>query len=254
MTIARRLARPGFRGAPSTGLLVAVSLIAIGCGRQEADATRGATLADHAKESRGQESSSSPQQSAAQPRARIPTKRPQDWKPSDGRARDARMTIPRLGIENLEVRTYVGRTDDAAGHAIQNLGIAASPTGSEGGTGPGGVGNYQVTGHRTSSTRVFEFLPRLVEGDRIRVRTDSTLYVYAVTATRITSFRSKRSLREQRAPVPGRPGAHPTQAKITISTCRTQEDHAEGNYWSDEFDNPEHRIDKIGVLVKTRPN
>ena len=40
---------------------------------------------------------------------------------------------------------------------------------------------------------------------------------------------------------------------ITLSTCRTQEDHAEGNYWSDRFGNPEHRIDKIGELVAIRP-
>ena len=173
--------------------------------------------------------------------------------PSDGRPRDARMSIPELGIENLEVRTYVGSTDDAAGHAIQNAGIVASPTGADGGVGPGGVGNYQVTGHRTSSTRIFEFLPDLAKGDLIRVRSGGTIYVYRVQTTRITSFRSEQSLREQRAAVPGRPGVRPTRAKITLSTCRTQEDHAEGNYWSDEFDNPEHRIDKIGVLVRTLP-
>ena len=40
---------------------------------------------------------------------------------------------------------------------------------------------------------------------------------------------------------------------ITLSTCRTPEDHAEGNFWSDRFDNPEHRIDKIGVLVEITP-
>lgn len=172
--------------------------------------------------------------------------------PSDGRARDALMSIPALDIRDLEVQTYVGRTDDAAGHAIQNTGIVASPTGPEGGTGPGGVGNYQVTGHRTSSTRIFEFLPDLGRGDRITVRSGGVRYVYEVRRTRITSFREPASLREQRAAVPGRPGVEPTRAMITLSTCRTQEDHAEGNYWSDEFDNPEHRIDKIGVLVRTR--
>jgi len=31
------------------------------------------------------------------------------------------------------------------------------------------------------------------------------------------------------------------------------EDHATGNYWADEFDNPEHGIERIGVLVTTRP-
>ncbi len=40
---------------------------------------------------------------------------------------------------------------------------------------------------------------------------------------------------------------------ITLSTCATQEDHAVGNYWSDEFKNPEHRIDKIGVLRSISP-
>jgi sortase A len=40
---------------------------------------------------------------------------------------------------------------------------------------------------------------------------------------------------------------------ITLSTCRTPEDHAEGNYWSDRFGNPEHRIDKIGKLVAVGP-
>ena len=69
--------------------------------------------------------------------------------------------------------------------------------------------------------------------------------------TRETSFRSPRSLAEQRAAVPGRPGAVPSRAYITLSTCATQEDHAAGNYWADQFDNPEHRIDKIGVLVRT---
>lgn len=182
-----------------------------------------------------------------------PDPAPPPYVVSDGRPRDARMSIPRLGITDLEVRTYVGFTDDAPGHAIQNTGIAASPSGPRGGTGPGGVGNYQVTGHRTSSTRIFEFLPTLERGDRVLVRAAGTVYVYRVTTTRITSFRSVRSLAEQRAAVPGRPGATPTRAMITISTCRTQEDHAEGNFWSDEFDNPENRIDKIGVLVRSRP-
>lgn len=51
--------------------------------------------------------------------------------------------------------------------------------------------------------------------------------------------------------MPGRPDASPTRAFLTLSTCSTLEDHAEGNYWVDEFKNPEHRIDKIGVLVRT---
>jgi sortase A len=39
---------------------------------------------------------------------------------------------------------------------------------------------------------------------------------------------------------------------VTLSTCATPEDHADGNYWTDALGNPEHRIDKVGVLVAVR--
>lgn len=171
---------------------------------------------------------------------------------SDGRPRDALLSIPALGLRDLPVIAYRGYTDDAPGTEIQDRGRAASPYGPRGGVGPGGVGNYQVTAHRTSSTRAFEFLPDLRRGDRVVVRAGRIEHVYRITTTRETSFRSARSLREQRAAVPGHPGMTPTRAMITLSTCATREDHAAGNYWADAFDNPEHRIDKIGVLVASR--
>ncbi len=76
--------------------------------------------------------------------------------------------------------------------------------------------------------------------------------VYRITRTRTTSFRSPASLARQRAPVPGRPGAKAVRPMLTLSTCATPEDHAAGNFWADEFDNPEHRIEKIGVLERVR--
>ena len=172
---------------------------------------------------------------------------------SDGRPMRGELSIPAIGVTDLEVVPYRGRTDDAPGTEIQNGGVAASPYGPRGGTGPGGIGNYQVTAHRLSSSQAFLRLPELRRGDRVRVRTEEATYVYRISGTRETSFRSEASLRAQRAPVPGKPGQEPTRAMITLSTCATPEDHAAGNYWSDEFDNPEHRIDKIGVLVATRP-
>ena len=171
---------------------------------------------------------------------------------SDGEPRRALLTIPELELRGLAVVPYRGHTDDAPGTAIQDRGLAATPHGPRGGVGPGGVGNYQVTAHRLSSTRAFEFLPRLRRGAEIVVESGGLRHVYRIVATRVTSFRSERSLRQQRAAVPGRPGREPTRAMITLSTCATVEDHAAGNYWSDRFHNPEHRIDKIGVLVGTR--
>ncbi|MFG2234041.1 sortase domain-bontaining protein [Streptomyces sp. NPDC048723] len=163
------------------------------------------------------------------------------------------LSIPAAGISGLRVVPYEGTTDDIPGTRIQDLGVAASPYGKRGGVGPGQVGNFLVTAHRMSAGGPLGDLPTVEEGDTVLVTVGEVVYTYEITATRKTSFRSERSLSEQRAAVPGAPGAAPTQAMITISTCATPEDHAEGNFWSDAQGNPEHRIDKIGVLRKTSP-
>lgn len=163
------------------------------------------------------------------------------------------LTIPRLGLRDHPVIRYRGAPDDAEGTRLQNGGSLASPRGVMGGAASGEIGNYIVTGHRLSSTEPFRYLPSLPDGSRIRIRVGKVEHVYEVRRTRWTSFRSARSLAAQRAPVPGRPGVEATRPMITLSTCATIEDHAAGNYWADEFDNPEHRIDKIGVLVTSRP-
>lgn len=163
------------------------------------------------------------------------------------------LTIPRLGLRDYPVIRYRGSPDDAEGTRLQNDGSLASPRGATGGTAPGEIGNYIVTGHRLSSTEPFRYLPSLPDGSRIWIRVGNVQHVYEVRRTQWTSFRSPKSLAAQRAPVPGRPGVEATRPMITLSTCATIEDHAAGNYWADEFDNPEHRIEKIGVLVASRP-
>jgi sortase A len=163
------------------------------------------------------------------------------------------VTIPALGLRDFPVVRYPGSPDDGPGTALQNADEMASPRGPRGGVGPGEVGNFLVTGHRLTGAAPLRESPSLTSGDRILVRSGETVFVYEVRRSRWTSFRSPASLAAQRAPVPGRPGTEPTRAMLTLSTCATPEDHAAGNYWSDEFDNPEHRIDKIAVLVSTRP-
>ena len=196
-------------------------------------------------------SEASPHPAERPPADDVSSAAPTGPRTSDGHPAAARLHIAALGIRGLRVVPYRGWTDDARGTAIQNGGLAASPHGPRGGVGPGGIGNYQVTAHRLSSTQAFEVLPRLRAGQRVVVETARWRYVYEIRQTRRTSFRSARSLAEQRAAVPGHPGRPPTRAMITLSTCATVEDHAAGNYWADEFDNPEHRIDKVGVLVGT---
>ncbi|MER5932800.1 class E sortase [Streptomyces sp. NPDC002054] len=163
------------------------------------------------------------------------------------------IAIPRIGLDDLSVVPYEGTSDDWAGTRIQNKGFAASPYGDEGGVGPGEIGNYLVTAHRLSAGGPLRDLPALNTGDPVFVTAGGMVHEYRITETRKTSFRSKRSLAEQRAAVPGEPGKKPTKAMITISTCATPEDNASGNFWRDDRGNPEHRIDKIGALVSSRP-
>jgi len=154
--------------------------------------------------------------------------------------------------DNPPVVPYRGSPDDGPGTRIQNGGVAASPFGARGGVGPGQVGNYIVTAHRTTTPAPFADLPSMRPGEHVLIRAGGQALRYRVTETRSTSFRSQRSLARQAAAVPGRPGVTAKRAVITLSTCATPEDHARGNYWADEFGNPEHRIDKIGVLVDVR--
>lgn len=172
---------------------------------------------------------------------------------TDPRTGIAVLAIPAIGVADLDVVPYEGTTDDPPGSRIQDRGVASSPYGEEGGVGPGEVGNYLVTAHRLSAGGVLRELPDLGKGDSVYVTEGGTRYTYEITETRQTSFRSERSLAEQRAEVPGRPGEEPTRAMITISTCATPEDDAAGNFWRDSLGNPEHRIDKVGVLVSERP-
>jgi sortase A len=225
-------------------LALAVAALLTGCAAEPAAETRPRDRASQAA-ARPAEKVSPPAEKANS------APRPTGPRTSDGAPAAARLAIPALDIHGLRVVPYRGWTDDAAGTAIQNRGLAASPHGPRGGVGPGGVGNYQITAHRLSSTRAFEFLPRLRHGQKAVVETARWRHVYEIRQTRRTSFRSPRSLAEQRAAVPGHPGRKATQAMITLSTCATVEDHAAGNFWADEFDNPEHRIDKVGVLVRT---
>ncbi|MEV6167076.1 class E sortase [Streptomyces sp. NPDC051954] len=233
--MARSRARPAFLA----GVGIAVLL---GCSGGEG------TTGD---QTRARESWSPATKSAAPPQ-QSPSAQPAPPKTGDPR-RTASLTIEDIGVEGLRVVPYEGTTDDEPGTRIQNRGLAASPYGERGGVGPGEVGNYLVTAHRLSAGGPLRLLPDLDVGDPVFVTAGGTRYEYEITDTRTTSFRSARSLAEQRAAVPGSPGERPTQAMITVSTCLTPEDNAAGNYWRDDRGNPEHRVDKIGVLTSAQP-
>lgn len=189
-------------------------------------------------------------------RSPSPAPSPTGSKPTGGRTSATTVTmlaIPAIGVRALRVVAYTGTADDKAGTVIQDRGVFASPRGPAGGVGAGEIGNFIVTGHRTTHGRPLGRLPELKNGDHVFVTSNGTVYDYVVNRTMTISFRKPAEKAQQNAAVPGRPGVTPTQPMLTLSTCATPEDHAAGNYWKDALNNPEHRINKIATLVSTRP-
>lgn len=80
---------------------------------------------------------------------------------------------------------------------------------------PGQVGNFAVSGHRTTYGRPFHNIDRLRKGDVIVVETKTDFFVYAVD--RHVLVRPWQV--EVIAPVPQHPGDKPTAALMTMTSC-----------------------------------
>jgi len=101
---------------------------------------------------------------------------------------------------------------------------------------PGQIGNFVVSGHRTTYGAPFNELDRLDPGDEILVDTREARHTYRVTSQDIVEAHDLDVL----APVPGRPGVRPASAFITLSTCHPEYSAAQ-------------RLIVYGVLVNTEP-
>lgn len=115
------------------------------------------------------------------------------------------LRIPRLGRDYVEV-VVAGVTFAA---------LASGPGHYPGTAPPGQVGNFVVSGHRTTHGAPFRHLDRLRVGDPIVVETRDRYYVYDVTRRRIVAPAALGVT----APVPERPGVRPTVASLTLTTC-----------------------------------
>jgi sortase A len=81
--------------------------------------------------------------------------------------------------------------------------------------GPGEVGNFAIAGHRTTYGKPLAEIDTLRAGDRIVVETAAGWTVYAVSGHEIV----RPWQGEVIAPVPGKPGAKPTKAVLTFTSC-----------------------------------
>jgi sortase A len=80
---------------------------------------------------------------------------------------------------------------------------------------PGQVGNFAVAGHRATNGEPLRDIDRLQVGDQVYVETRDTWYVYTLERDQIVWPTDTWVI----APVPGEPGAAPTEPLLTITTC-----------------------------------
>lgn len=113
--------------------------------------------------------------------------------------------IPRFGAD------YARPLIEGTGRPVLALGLGHYV----GTAGPGQVGNFAIAGHRTTYGRPFHDVDLLRDGDRVVVETLATVHVYEVTSREIVRPADVRVI----APVPDDPGAAPTEALLTMTSC-----------------------------------
>ena len=80
---------------------------------------------------------------------------------------------------------------------------------------PGEVGNFAVAGHRATNGEPFAYLDKVHQGDVVVAETQDNWFTYVVDRTKIVSPTSVWVL----DPVPGHPGATPSEPLLTLTTC-----------------------------------
>lgn len=80
---------------------------------------------------------------------------------------------------------------------------------------PGEVGNLAIAGHRTTHGAPFWAIDELEPGDAIVVQTVDGYYTYRMRSSDIV----RPGAVEVVAPVPGQPGAVPTERLLTLTSC-----------------------------------
>ena len=147
----------------------------------------------------------------------------------------ALMRIPRLGADwqepVLEPQGSIISLDDLAQGVVHYKQTAK----------PGEIGNFAVAGHRQTHGQPFRHLEQLRPGDQVIIETRTATYTYVIdndpNSAAATVLPNDVWVLD---PVPGKPGAKPTQAIITLTTCTP--------WWTSTY-----RMIAFGHLTSTVP-
>jgi sortase A len=113
----------------------------------------------------------------------------------------AKLYLPRLGKHWVVVQ------------GVRPVDIRYAPGHYPGTALPGQVGNFAMAGHRTPA--IFWDLDQLRVGDPVVVETSQSWFVYRVARSHVVLPNAVDVV----APVPNQPGAKPTKAMLTLTTC-----------------------------------
>lgn len=124
---------------------------------------------------------------------------------------------PRAGdaFAVLRVPRFGGDFAPVIVEGVSQAALAKGPGHFPGTALPGEPGNFAVAGHRTGWGQPFNKLPELRKGDTIDIEWKRTTYTYRVTHSKVV----EPSDVDVVLPVPGKPGARPDKARITLITC-----------------------------------
>lgn len=114
--------------------------------------------------------------------------------------------IPRFGED---YRKWVMEGSDTS---VLDTGVAGHYPGT---AMPCQIGNFSISGHRSTYGKPFAQIQRLAIGDTIVVRTSTATCTYAVTSHHIVTPDRTEVIAE----VPNQPGVSATEAMMTITTC-----------------------------------
>ncbi|MFG1697422.1 class E sortase [Nonomuraea sp. NPDC049309] len=120
----------------------------------------------------------------------------------------ALLRIPRLG------RDYTYAVVEGVGAEQLKKGPGHYPDSAM----PGEVGNFVLSGHRTTYAAPFNEIDELERDDEIIVETREARHTYRVTSQDIVRPDEVEVL----APVPGKPDIRPIRAFITLTTCHPE--------------------------------
>ena len=150
--------------------------------------------------------------------------------PGDGQAPEEEYREPDLG--RAFALMYIPRLSDKVWgtpvvEGVQPADLASGIGHYPGTAMPGEVGNFAVAAHRATNGEPFRDIDRLEVGDRVYVETRDEWFVYELTHDDLVAPGDVWVI----APVPGEPGATPTERLITLTTCHPRWGHAQRWVW-----------------------